>query len=190
MSEVLTVARDLARVAGRVRSPSLTPGADGGTGRRAGLRNQCSARSVRVGLPLGAPMESEPVRVLGLAANECAPAGVGFDCSALRSRKMKPPERGYRIEGGRRRESVGSGPPSSAFGPTPPGSRTRSGPCERLAGRLRHVVVISARGGAVRPARRALIITLGAVNFALLLKSGRELTPSSDKCPGPGLTGR
>jgi hypothetical protein len=30
--------------------------------------------------------ESEPARVLGLAANECAPTGVGFNCSALRSR--------------------------------------------------------------------------------------------------------
>jgi len=35
--------------------------------------------------------ESEPDRVPGLAANECAGNAVGFDCSALRSRKMKPP---------------------------------------------------------------------------------------------------
>jgi hypothetical protein len=43
-------------------------------------------------------MESEPDRVPGLAANECADNAVGFDCSALRSRKMKPPGRGHRLE--------------------------------------------------------------------------------------------
>jgi hypothetical protein len=43
-------------------------------------------------------MESEPDRVPGLAANECAGNAVGFDCSALRSRKMKPPGRGHRLE--------------------------------------------------------------------------------------------
>jgi len=36
--------------------------------------------------------------VPGLAANECAGNAVGFDCSALRSRKMKPPGRGHRLE--------------------------------------------------------------------------------------------
>jgi hypothetical protein len=43
-------------------------------------------------------MESEPARVPGLAANECAGNTVGFDCSALRSWRMKPPGRGHRLE--------------------------------------------------------------------------------------------
>jgi hypothetical protein len=33
-------------------------------------------------------MGSEPARVLGLAANECAAPAVGFDCSALRSGRL------------------------------------------------------------------------------------------------------
>lgn len=183
MSEVLMVARDLAKVAGRVRSPSLTPGADGGTGRRAGPRNQCSARSVRVRLPLGARMESEPARVLGLAANECAPAGVGFDCSALRSRNeasgmlapsRKPGGTGDRLgfelsvfrawmmklPGGSPGSKPGGRGNSLGFGSSVIRVRVDAAwmtdsvrPPERLAGRLRHLVAISALGGADRPVR-------------------------------------
>ena len=38
-------------------------------------------------------MESEPAGVPGLAANECALQGVGFDCSALRSTEEDEPAR-------------------------------------------------------------------------------------------------
>jgi hypothetical protein len=45
---------------------------------------------VRVRPPPSVRKESEPVREPGLAANECALSGVGFECSALRTWKMKP----------------------------------------------------------------------------------------------------
>jgi hypothetical protein len=42
---------------------------------------------IRVRIPSSArnDKENEPARVPGLAANECAPHGVGFDCSVLRA---------------------------------------------------------------------------------------------------------
>jgi hypothetical protein len=36
-------------------------------------------------------MESEPVRALGVAANDCAGSPVAFESSALRMWRMKPP---------------------------------------------------------------------------------------------------
>ena len=81
---------------------------------------------VRVRLPSGARMESEPARVLGLAANECAPAGVGFDCSALRrmddeaAGRQPPPRKRVGEE-----TRWGSGPPSSDMGNYPTGEGDR-----------------------------------------------------------------
>ncbi len=71
-------------------------------------------------------MESEPARVLGLAANECAPAGVGFDCSALRrmddeaAGRQPPPRKRVGEE-----TRWGSGPPSSDMGNYPTGEGDR-----------------------------------------------------------------
>jgi hypothetical protein len=48
--------------------------------------------SMRVRIPPSArnDKENEPARVPGLAANECAPHGAGFDCPVLLARKCKP----------------------------------------------------------------------------------------------------
>ena len=56
MSEVFTVALDLAKVAERVRSPPLTPCPSSPTGRGAAFR----ARRFRVRIPGGAPRSIGP----------------------------------------------------------------------------------------------------------------------------------
>lgn len=83
MAVVSAAARDLAMVVGRVQISSATPSPGGGIGRRACLRSMCP-RGREGSTPSWGTRESEPVRVLGLAANECAPHGVKIVSSALR----------------------------------------------------------------------------------------------------------
>jgi hypothetical protein len=59
---------------------------------------------MRVQVPPGVPRESEPARVLGLAANECAAPAVSFEYCALRSWKVDRGN-GARLEGSGQGES-------------------------------------------------------------------------------------
>ena len=83
MAVVSAAARDLAMVVGRVQISSATPSPGGGTGRRAVLRRP-RPYGYEGSTPSWGTMESEPARVLGLAANERALHGVKIMSSALR----------------------------------------------------------------------------------------------------------
>ena len=83
MAVVSAAARDLAMVVGRVQISSVSPSPGGGIGRRAVLRRPCPY-GYEGSTPSWGTMESEPARVLGLAANERALHGVKIMSSALR----------------------------------------------------------------------------------------------------------
>jgi hypothetical protein len=80
-----------------VRIWSVAPSPSRPTGRANGSR----PRVVRVRIPGRVRMESEPVGVPGLAANECAPYGVVIVPPALRSRTMNQERSWPRPETGR-----------------------------------------------------------------------------------------
>jgi hypothetical protein len=72
-----------------------------------GSRPCWSVRTSRFACPRPPLMESEPVRALGLAANECAATAVSSEYSALRSWRMNRAGARLRLERGRARELAG-----------------------------------------------------------------------------------